>query len=754
MINGEVEMFYLYYLFTRGTVKSLVKYLRKITIATAYAFVINVFLTFFLLSSAQAACVITGTGTLAFPGAGDLVTCSEGVPHTAQIGNFTPTFDVVMEENASIQLSTSPVAGLFGVTNLSMALGSTIGGNPTLGVIGTNGNDIFDISGSIYGTAVSLLTFGGTDTVILRTGSDIMNTVFGDAAGFETLELYGTNSENVDFSSFDHLIMNGESWAFSGTTSFGTADINSGVLLNNGAMTSDVNVNTGTVFGGVGGVVGNIVNSGTVAPGASGASIGTQTIAGVYTQGAGGNLEIEFDPGGADRLTVFGSVNLDGTVSFTELTSGVTDGTTYTFLTSGGGLTGTFSTINNQLLFIDPVVTYTPTSADVILNRVAYTTASTSSSESAVAGALDSVLASSPSSITSIEQILNNFSAPSDASNFFASQSGMVSGASVSTGAQVLGLNVTPALNRVRATGSDITSLSNIAPAAGGDDKGVKKSRPKSGSFWAQGTSGFGDIESDSKARGSKYKSSGLTIGADTNISENIKIGGFGAFSAATSHTKTGLGDKSETSVYQAGVYGAHKKGTLEMDASLSGAFLGFKTDRPTGTGTAKADFNGYGLFGTAEIRSVPKASKIRVSPFLGLKVTGIRHEGYRESGAGVLNLTVKSKVTRKLSSEIGFVGDAEFLARNFRIKPSLRIGWVHEFLDNTSETNASFSIAPAVAFQSQGPDQNKDFMRIKLDLVASEIQDKDMSLYCSYDGSIASNFNDHMFTAGMRYIW
>jgi hypothetical protein len=110
-----------------------------------------------------------------------------------------------------------------------------------------------------------------------------------------------------------------------------------------------VNVGVGGTLKGVGTIQGNVNNSGgTVAPGAS---PGTLTITGNYTQGASGTLDMEI--GGLtagtqyDQLVVQGSTSLAGTLN-TTLVNGFVPvaGNTFTLIQSTGPLTGTFSTVN------------------------------------------------------------------------------------------------------------------------------------------------------------------------------------------------------------------------------------------------------------------------------------------------------------------------------------------------------------------------------------------------------------------------
>ncbi len=103
---------------------------------------------------------------------------------------------------------------------------------------------------------------------------------------------------------------------------------------------------TGGTLGGDGTVIANVSNTGgTVAPGAS---PGTLTIDGDYTQGSGGTLRAEINGIGAlhDRLDVTGSATLDGTL---QLVTGYDPGSADGFrVLEAGTRTGTFATVSGR----------------------------------------------------------------------------------------------------------------------------------------------------------------------------------------------------------------------------------------------------------------------------------------------------------------------------------------------------------------------------------------------------------------------
>lgn len=114
----------------------------------------------------------------------------------------------------------------------------------------------------------------------------------------------------------------------------------------------------GGTLSGNGTISGNVNNqAGTVAPGAS---PGTLTVVGDYTQGASGVLAVEV--GGTvagseyDQLKVIGNVFLDGNLNTTLFGSYTPlPGDSYTFIDATGTITGTFANISQPASLLPPV---------------------------------------------------------------------------------------------------------------------------------------------------------------------------------------------------------------------------------------------------------------------------------------------------------------------------------------------------------------------------------------------------------------
>lgn len=689
----------------------------------------------------------SGTGntsqTITLSGSGANITAtgtgSEAISSYASIANAQA--DVTLGRNTSVISSQSAGILVFGGA----------GGNP--------GSSI-DSAGLIQGGTNSILLDDGNDTLTLRTGSNLSSPTGADmGAGNDTLILIGNGSEDETFLNIETLNVNANAfgWNFTTTSTFDDINLNSGLFRNNGALTvNDLIVNNGATFGGSGMITGDITNDGVVAPGNS---IGTQTIIGNFVQNAGGTLAIEIDgAGNSDLLDITGTATLDGTVRFSGFDAGSMQvGDTYTFIQTTGGVAGGFSDVEDTLLFVDVgnVMTVGNDVRASIVSRDSFTSAASNKNQLIAAQTLDSLVSARLGG--DIDLAINSLSSIDEASDFLESQSNTITLNSISSVAQSVGEVLNVVQQRMssfvsNATNSifsrDSSSLAQITPAAG-EEYG------STGYVWGQIVGGFGDVDSSSQARGSDYQTYGFAVGIDRQLDgKDAYLGIFGAFSHTDTEMK-GLQDSADIQNYQAGVYGFKRlSNKLHLNGSLSASWLDFETYRPTVTGNAKGDFNGYGIFGHVEAMYDIERDGYIFSPYLGLETSHIYQESYDEGGAGALNMNVDSSSTHTVSSEIGVQLQTEAQVEEVIFTPTFKLGWQHEFGDSNSKVTSNFTTAPSAVFESEGPEQARDSARIMLDMNFAETGNDNKNLYVRYDGKLSSTSQNHALTAGIKIEW
>ena len=327
---------------------------------------------------------IDNAGTISTP-AGGLISGTGG-------GNVT-------NEATGIIANTAGNAVVFNAGgNLTNLAGGLIQSDTATGVFSTGGQITITNSGTISGlsgisltgagsvtnnaggvisgrSGLAILSAGGS-TKISNAGTVNGNVLLGNSAN--TVQLFPggriNGNLNLGTSAASNLILDGSAdqsfrQAISGTTTNAgsltkqgsgnwTVDVAmsapvatnvlAGVLTVNQPLNSPlVTVQAGGMLKGSSLIIGNVVNMGTISPGNS---PGTLTINGNFTQGPSGIYNVEIvSPQNYSRLVVTGHASLDGTLHLT-LASGfrIAPGETFTVLTAGQGISGTFRTISGN----------------------------------------------------------------------------------------------------------------------------------------------------------------------------------------------------------------------------------------------------------------------------------------------------------------------------------------------------------------------------------------------------------------------
>ena len=218
------------------------------------------------------------------------------------------------------------------------------------------------------------------------------------------------------------------------------------------------------------------------------------------------------------------------------------------------------------------------------------------------------------------------------------------------------------------------------------------------------------------------------------------------------------LNDSADIRAYQAGLYGSKRlDDRWHVSGTLSGAYLSFDTRRETATGIARADFDGYGAFAQGEVAydiKAPFDHHVTLSPYAGIEASYIHHDDYTEDGAGALDLDVKDEGTSQLTSIIGVAISGDYETQDMTLTPSLKLGWAHQYLDQSARQNASFVTAPTAIIDSEGPARDRDAARIGLALDIADTTTDAFTFQTSYDASIANDNQDHTFSARLNYRW
>ncbi|MDP3162044.1 MAG: autotransporter outer membrane beta-barrel domain-containing protein, partial [Reyranella sp.] len=278
--------------------------------------------------------------------------------------------------------------------------------------------------------------------------------------------------------------------------------------------------------------------------------------------------------------------------------------------------------------------------------------------------------------------------------------------------------------------------------------------------LWATGLAGFGSVAGNANAGTVTYNAGGAATGIDYRLSPNL-LAGLGVGFASGNQWTNGFSGRGTTDSYQASLYTSFTQDGFWIDALAGYAYNDNRMTRQIAIAglqprTANGATGANQLLGQIESGYrlglyAPAAATI--APFARLQGTTVMQNGFTETGAGSLNLSVASQTTNSLRSILG----AELTAQvptgvGRRIGLLFRLGWAHEFADTARPVTASFAGAPGSNFTVLGAPAARD--TATLALAANTAVAERSSIYFRYDGEVGAGTDNHAFSAGLRMTW
>lgn len=692
----------------------------------------------------------TGTGTLTLTGNNTRsggITISDG---TLQVGDGGTTGSIRgnTTNNSALIFNRSDASSYSGAisgtgTVTKQGAGTlTLTGNNTYSGITTISAGTLQIGNG--GTSGTLGTNKTTNNSALIFNRSDATTYAGNIEGSGTVTKQGTGTLTL-----------------TGTNTYtGATTVNAGTLSVNGSIDdSTTTVNSGGTLGGTG-TVGTVnINGGTFAPGNS---IGTINTGDIDFSG-GGQYDVEVNAAGATDL-----INVTGTAT---LTSGVVNvkpeagnyaiSTDYTILTATNPLVGTFASVNSNLAFLTPTLSYGTN--DVFLkltrNNVSFSSVANTPNQKTVSTVLTA-------NSTALQSIYNNVLTltNSSAQQAFDSLSGVQH-----TQSQVVINKLTQQFQQLLFNHSSQSANGSLAfnsfnPMQGHlvadntnnwqtadiDTSSLVSQR----GWWTQGFGSFGSIDDTTNASGADYQSGGVAFGVDTDWRDFI-VGVAGSYTR--SNVDPFAGD-SDINSFQAGAYGSWERNNLYMNASVGLGLHKVDATRSvtvgTSVNTASSDYDSVMVSSAIEVgKDIKLNLDTTLTPYVGINYSHNNRDSFTETGAGAANLTVNEQDEDSLRTTVGLRLSRDIKTKNNNtLTPSAMIAYVREHLDNVSRLEAGFSSVPTSTFRIDGSDLDRDRLQVGLGLTGQ--LNENTTLNVGYNGELSGSDDHHAFAATVKFVW
>ncbi|MBL6618703.1 MAG: autotransporter domain-containing protein, partial [Reyranella sp.] len=611
-------------------------------------------------------------------------------------------------------------------------------GTYTGGTVVSGGN--FTLSGSLIGSLAILPA--GSFTIV---PGGILSNSGGTTLNLGQLTNGGTLTSNL---------FNAGSTSNTGTINGSVMNI--GTLVNNGTV-NGFTYNAGTL-GGSGLMAGSVLNTGVISPGNS---IGTLSIASNYVHASSATYLAETNGSGqSDLINVGGQAVLQGGTVFVYAQPGTTykPTQTYKILNAVGGLSGTFSAVNELYPFLLSSLSYDANNAYLTLQIGGFAAAAVNPIQYAVGTVLDANVSNATGDFAQVlsamaTNIVTDQAAQSvlqqlSGNNYAGLSSSMVQGAQLF-------------MNNFAGQTGGTASLggSRVAIAEACDVACDPNALPQWGA-WGGGIGGFGTIGANAPVGAVTYNAGGFAAGLDRMITRSARLGVTAGYTSGTQWV-SGFAGQSKSDTFNVGLYGNYAQDKVYADALVGYAYSGNQMWRPisipglqsrTALGQTGAN-QFYGQLESGYRFDLGTAANAFVTPFARLQAYTGTQNAFTETGAQSLNLTIAQQTTNSLRSVLGAqLGGAMDLGWREKLAMQFRLGWSHEYADVSRPVTATLAGAPAMPFTTFGVSPQRD--GVVLGLSASTAIADATSIYLRYEGNIAGQDSAQAITAGVRMTW
>ena len=540
-----------------------------------------------------------------------------------------------------------------------------------------------------------------------------------------------------------------------GTLNGSVINGNGGLFTNNGTVTGNV-ANMGLMSGN-GMIGGSLSSSGVLAPGNS---IGTINVGGNFAHASSGTYMTEVAGAGlSDRINVGGTATLAGSVVVTAL-PGMTfaPSTTYTILNATGGLSGTFASVNELYPFLLSNLSYDANNVYLNLAIGGFAAAAATPTQAAVGNVLDANVNNATGDFATVLSAMafNTLSNTQGQATLQALSGNNYAGFSTSM-VQGLQLFMNNFANQTGGGGSPVSNRVALAEAC---DVACDATTPPKWGAWGGALGGLGTISANQPVGSVTYNAGGFAAGLDRSITDTFRMGVTAGYTTGTQWV-SGFDGMGRTDTFQVGLYGGFAQDKVYADGLIGYAYSWNQMWRnipipglPLRTAQGRTGANQwYGQLETGYRFDLGTNANAFVTPFARLQAYTANQNGFTETGAQSLNLTVAQQTTNSLRSVIGAqIGGSMDLGWREKLLMQLRLGWSHEYADTARPVTATLAGAPAMPFTTFGAAPQRD--GVVLGLSANTAIADATSIYLRYEGDISGQDSAHALTAGVRMTW
>ncbi len=677
-------------------------------------------------------------------------------------GNITGSGSVIEISGGNITLP----GAITGVTDISLKNGTiTLSGTCSCqNILFESGPSTLYVTGVLNG--ISGLSIDGPNvtppagtilTIILSNTNTYTGATY--LTPYCTLQVtadgsFGTSADLVTMP-FSSFLINSGNITASTFQNYGTVTLNSGSNITIASPGIYYNYDGGTTSG-CGTITGNYETTGGTYPGCSPSPL---TITGDATFVSGSLLSPYLDSTGVAALDVSGDVTLDSGVilEFRPEPGCYVNGETRDFLTVGGTLTGTFSSVDMGTLLLTPHITYGTNGATLTIQKTSLASIVQGNNAKKVGKILDILIeegdASGDHTFCDVAGTLMLLSQEGISTVLNQLQPALFKGFAIAAESSIV--RVEEAL--IQRLENELDEKHCLAIQTKNDPKALCTKEKKMFHAWAAGIGNALNQKSTyyagSPQVGYHENMGGAVAGIDAFFAKCLYAGVLGAYSSTDVkwHDHQGSGN------IQSGYAGTYFSAIGDMfygNASIIGSLNSYDGKRsiflPETTPVAKNNHGGSQLLSHFDTGVNLGWSWFTLRPFDSFDYIAQKERGFTENGADQLDLSVKKSNSILLRNELGLNLAGCFCLQGSKWVISPKISWVREVRITGSSYTAKF-VNTDTSFTVTGYFPDRSLVSPGVNITGTMLQDR-LTLTAYYNGEIRGNYSNHSYGGEVRF--
>lgn len=479
-------------------------------------------------------------------------------------------------------------------------------------------------------------------------------------------------------------------------------------------------------------------------------------IDGNYSQAAPVTLRMTLDEFAYQRLQIFGSAQLGGTLQVFR--TGISDpfpGQSFLLMQANGGINGRFDSVVNYFPNVRILPAYYSNQVVLVAVVPSFAQLAVTPNQKAVATALDGAFGKSGTQDLEVAMGIQASSAL-PASYDQVAPTGLLpvfqmGFETARAQADLLSRrfsegNPDNEPSRLSRWGKDEVLFASTLPAKK-EAQIQSRVAPVSGwDLFLERQSVSSSLSGDSNSPGYQFVSSGFTAGMENHLSKEMSLGLLLAY--GQSNTVPGGTGSVNATGGQAGLYGGWRSKGVYLELSGIAGLNNYSTQRQGFGGYATGATSGYQLSGQMALGFDQDLGPTQVGLFGSGQYSYVAVDAFQETGS-LAPLAFSAQGERSLLSDLGARASRRFTLGDFTFKPGLSLAWEHRYEGSANSLSAAFTGGDS--FTTEGPAAWTDGISAGARLGVQVAQALDLSF--QYQDLVAfGNGGSQAFSGGVNF--